>query len=210
MAPRDCLDESVRVLTPYRQGDIDALCGLYAIINAVQLAVYPRRLRRSERHALFSCGLKELERRGMLHATLTGGMHFKLWHRLCRVVVANAAELTGELLEVVLPLPGTIRTTEDALRLIRHHLRRGRPVLIELRGRLNHWTVVISITDARITFFDSSEHRWLHLQSVGLVRGRAAPRHGIFATGIVAVRRSSRIRIERLQQTPVDSVREPP
>lgn len=210
MPPRDTLNEAVRVLTPYRQGDLDALCGLYAIINAVQLAVYPRRLTRAERRALFARGLDLLDSRGALFDSATDGMALRPWHRLCRAMIEAGGELAGEQLQLILPRPRQIRTTDDALRSITHHLRRGRPVLLEVAGRLDHWTVVVSISDARLTLFDSSGHRWLLLRSIGLIRGRAAPTHGIFATGIVAVRRLSRERAERLQRTPVDTVREPP
>ncbi len=189
MKPRQELREAVRTLKPYRQGDIDALCGLYAIINAIQLALYPRRLRQGERDALFYTGLDELERRQLLRSTLSDGMYYTLWLRLCHSLVETASSMTGNLLTMLLPPPRSILTTDHAIRLLRLHLRRGRPVLLELHGRLNHWTVVVNVSDTRLTFFDSSGHRWVQLPSVGLVRGRAKPAHGIFTNGIIAIRR---------------------
>jgi hypothetical protein len=56
---------------PLRQGDLDGLCGAYAVVNAVRLAALPyRRLRHAACAALFA----ELAEAGRLRAFVTDGM----------------------------------------------------------------------------------------------------------------------------------------
>ncbi|MES2496406.1 MAG: hypothetical protein V4618_09840 [Pseudomonadota bacterium] len=45
------------ILKPAQQGRLDRFCGLYAIINAIDLALYPRgQLMPSQRQKLFDAG----------------------------------------------------------------------------------------------------------------------------------------------------------
>lgn len=48
-------------LKPLQQGNLSNMCGLYSVLNAVQLAVYPQRLTRPELQYLLShrvCALR--------------------------------------------------------------------------------------------------------------------------------------------------------
>jgi hypothetical protein len=70
---------------PFRQGDLDALCGAYAVVNAVRLAALPRRrLGRAACLELFAALVDELAEAGRLRAFVTGGMNTGTLARLLR------------------------------------------------------------------------------------------------------------------------------
>ena len=82
MVGRRCLSSAARTLRPLQQGSLDSMCGLYAVINAVQLALYPhRRLTRPELLQLFGAGLDALRRSRSLSTVLVTGMPPPLWRR---------------------------------------------------------------------------------------------------------------------------------
>src|ERR671932_2235549 len=61
-------------LQPYRQGDLDGLCGPYCVVNAVRLAAHPqRRLREAECTELFAALMAELADIGRLRTAVTDG-----------------------------------------------------------------------------------------------------------------------------------------
>jgi hypothetical protein len=71
--------------TPCRQGDLDALCAVYGVINAVTLAAAPhKRLTGKDRHDLFAflaCTLKVDDK--LLGVLISGG-HYPTVSRLLR------------------------------------------------------------------------------------------------------------------------------
>lgn len=59
---------------PYRQSDLDSLCGLYATVNALRVALAPTRaLKRREAQELFVAGLAYLNRASTLHKFSAAG-----------------------------------------------------------------------------------------------------------------------------------------
>jgi len=55
-APRHIIP-GAEALKPRFQGELDFLCGLYSIINAIRLAAYPRRLTCEMQADLFTAGV---------------------------------------------------------------------------------------------------------------------------------------------------------
>lgn len=155
-------------IEPYRQGDLDELCGLYAIVNAIRLAEYPRRkLSRADSRLLFYRGLKFLERRGYGDAPRVG-IGTELWTKLARHLLRYARKIDAAHLlsrkSAVRVLPGEIAA---AVAFIEDEVAVGIPVAVELRRALNHYTVVSAYTDDRWTLFDSFGYRWLEKSSLG-------------------------------------------
>lgn len=191
MDARERLARASRALEPMWQGSLDSLCGLYAVINAVQLALYPsRRLKRVELIQLFDIGLDVLRSARALQPTLIAGMHEPLWSRVSVAVVERAAALTGqqlELIRIALP-PATDAFT--MIRHIRHNVSRGRPVLLCVEGRLNHWTVVSRFSKNRLTLFDSSRHAWLLVRMLGIAGGDVTQPYTVPPHGLVVLHSS--------------------
>ena len=185
MPPRSRLAAAARQLEPLRQGDLDSLCGLYAIINAVQLVLYPLSLRRSQRVSLFVAGIGELQRMRKLRSSITEGMYEPSWRRLAEAVVAKATELTGMPLQLerLSPLGKQPGASVNA---IKSSVRRGVPVIVLLDGILCHWTVVARFSSSRLVLFDSLGHRWVVVASIGVSDGWT--RHSIAPRGLVTLR----------------------
>jgi hypothetical protein len=59
------------------------------------------------------------------------------------------------------------RRSEATLTQIRRMLQRRRPVLCGIGGALNHYTVLVGLTQTRVTLFDSSGLKYIHLRNVG-------------------------------------------
>ena len=69
----------VAVPRPFEQGDLDGLCGVYAVVNAVRHAAYPhRRLSAAESRGLFAALLAELADEGRLRGFVAAGLAVRL------------------------------------------------------------------------------------------------------------------------------------
>ena len=182
------LAEASRVLKPYEQGSLDGLCGIYSVVNAIQLVIYPERLTRGAATTLIEAGFIELQRMRKLHTTLVSGMYLPTWRKAAAAMVARANPLLGTtlLLEPVVLKRGS--TVDRAVRHIRHALWRGRPVLVQLDGALDHWTVVARYSRTRLSLVDSAGHRWVLTENVGLA-GQPT-RHQIARGGLYVLRRA--------------------
>jgi len=91
---------------PFEQGDLDGLCGVYAVINAVRLAAHPHhRLRVADCRGLFAALLAELADEGRLRGFVAAGLGPRVLVRLLRraeqswlrplLTVADTAELSS-------------------------------------------------------------------------------------------------------------------
>lgn len=189
MHPRERLATAARQLIPLQQGDLDSLCGLYATINAVRLALYPdHRLARWQLKLLLNEGLQTLQHSRRLRDTMLLGLTTPTWWRMSRAVVEVANDLTGVPLCLAPPPVSATTSSRRAVRAVTTSIHDGHPVLLGLHGRLNHWTVVVRYSPARLTFFDSASHYWVQCADLGLA-GHGAP-HGIIKHGIVILRPS--------------------
>ena len=145
---------------PFRQGDLDGLCGAYAVVNAVRLAALPHReLRRAACAALFAELVDELAEAGRLRDRVTRGMGAGKMARLLRraklwldVEYELRLEVTRPFRKGDEPDPGA------CLRLLTEHLgRAGTAVIV---GTEDHWTVVSAVSGRRLLLADSHDRRY--------------------------------------------------
>jgi hypothetical protein len=176
---------------PFSQGSLSRLCGLYSILNAVQLGLYPHRLAPAHRKRLFIAAVGHLGRKGMLGKVLGVGMEEDVWLELAKAVgehVENRFGVRFELRKAITGEAGSNR--RQALKSIATAIERGRPVLVYLGAALDHYTVICGIAGERLLLFDSDGLKWLAIDGVGL--GQASRRrHWIAPESTYAVVRRS-------------------
>ncbi len=87
----------VAVPKPFEQGDLDGLCGVYTVVNAVRLAAHPhRRLPAAECRGLFAALLAELAAgRGGCAASSPTGSALAPWPACCAALGDGCARGTG-------------------------------------------------------------------------------------------------------------------
>jgi len=120
---------------PFSQGSLSRLCGLYSILNAVQLGLYPHRLAPAQRKRLFIAAVGHLGRKGMLGKVLGVGMDEDIWLGLAKAVgdhVENRFGVKFGLRRVITGEAGSNR--RQALKSIATAIERRRPVLVYLGG----------------------------------------------------------------------------
>ena len=144
---------------PFRQGDLDALCSCYAMVNAVRLAALPRRrLGRAACLGLFAALVDELAEAGRLRAFVTGGVGTGVLARLLRRAERWLDAEHGLALEVSRPFRrGDRLDAEGRLRLLAGHLAQGGTSAIVGTG--DHWTVVSVVRGGRLLLADSHDRR---------------------------------------------------
>jgi hypothetical protein len=180
MRARWQLTAAARELAPLRQGELDGLCGLYAIINAVRLARYPARLRKPELDALFAEGLRVLSATRRLRYILADGMYDHVWTNMTAAVLARAAGRPGQSLALEdLLTSSRVRSMKSAHRVIRHALHGGAPTLVLLTRSYDHWSVISGYTKSRYYLFDSSGYRWISAANVVLDSSERDAPHGL-------------------------------
>ena len=153
-------------LQPMRQGHLDGLCGLYAIVNAVR-AVCPT-LTAAQCEALFKHVSRTLHRDIRRPRNLiTDGIPLSL---LWRLVVAAQRFLAVKFGVRVCAhrLPRRARTTQDLgtiWRTLAHELRGGAVAIIGIGGAAAHWTVVVHVQKRQLQLLDSDGLRLLRRSS---------------------------------------------
>jgi len=136
--------------TPFRQGSLDGLCGLYSVINAAKLVHgnqrFPSRaiFKDSLRHLAEAHDLTDIVVNGMPRLTLSNVL--KVAAR--RVPLSRAWPFHGKkrpmLTEVWSALEGHVCEAK------------GRTAIIVFGGaKWGHWTVVRAVTPLKLVLFDS-------------------------------------------------------
>ena len=177
-----------RRLTPYRQGRLDGLCGIYALVNALRL-LCPR-LDEEACEAAFYALIKARTRQttsplAVIAAGLSRRELLKLigpWQRI--VARELGIRLTVEQLKVPEPtLPNLWRSLCEALE--------GRSVvIIGLDGAERHWTVAHAVTERTLRVTDSCGMRVIARSQCTV--GRTRLRHRLRPLEVLVVRRENR------------------
>lgn len=153
---------------PFQQGGLDSLCGLYSIVNAVQLLALPDRLmRRAQAAELFAVLCDELRRRRRLHRALTWGIGETLLDRLLDRAGGWAEMALGTGLAHTRPFLDESAINLDGVRerLASHLAEPGTAAIVEVGG-LGHWTVVKRVAAQHFALVDSRERRQLAFRHV--------------------------------------------
>jgi hypothetical protein len=185
MSGRLMLRQAASELRPCQQGELDRLCGLYATINCIQLALFPyRRLTEAHRRRLFSVGIGFLHKNKLLRSIIDDGMPNSVLVRLRVLLAEEAGVIAGRRIRL-LQLPPDLLSIKDVLRQVRLALRRGDPVMITLWGRYDHTTVVFAFSKQRLFLFDSHGFRWIELRTLGLISPSSMLRHQVRAQEVL-------------------------
>lgn len=180
------------MLYPLQQGELDGLCGLYAIINAMRLAVcFHQPLTDAQTDKLFAAGVTWLDRRSLLAAVVRSGMSQRVWRELMAYL---ATRLPKDMSRAVgfqpLIKTGAATSLTTAYQHVFAALERGWPVLALISDSYDHFTVINGVTATRLLLFDSYGYHWLNRQSCTLTRGTGA-RHRLAPGAFIAVQFST-------------------
>jgi len=144
-------------LPPYCQGDLDGLCGPYALINALRITLEPHRivsddearnlLRQMVDHAIPPKQMAESLRDGIT------------WPRLRKMAMLLAElatnKVTGvQLIEISAPNEAERWETLSLL------VEAGSPVLFH-DNTIDHYTVAIGLTASRVRLYEGDGQQWL-------------------------------------------------
>lgn len=155
---------------PLRQGELDHLCGLYAITNGLRLLLGPLPTRIGS--ALLFQELVRLAGSEVdLEAALTHGIEAPDLWRIVRATARSIARTRGVRIVADRPFPSRTRPSPDALRreVAAGVRREGAVSLIGLRGGHDHWTVVRRATSRALFLYDSGPLRRIDLEPEGRV-----------------------------------------
>jgi hypothetical protein len=168
-------------LQPAQQGQLDRFCGIYAIINAIELALYPaHRLMPAQRKQLYDHGIGVLAEAKRLEGVALDGMNERLWIKLRDALVRAVGGSGAPKLQISsLPQPHAEIGLHELLRWIQRHIDEGCPVMLPLWGVYDHFTVVAGITSTKLLLFDSLGFQHVALSSLAIRTPRATARHRI-------------------------------
>lgn len=181
-------DQRAQRAAPYRQGDLDGLCGLYAIINAFAAVMAPTApLSRSEAHLLFGAGIVWLDGRKKLRAVAIGGMEDELVFALAQHMAESLQKWLGRTVDVSRPRPGTWQR-KALLAIIDAALDEGHVVIAGLGHTHEHVSVIVCGTPSRYMLNDSDGLRWIARRSIGTHYSKRR-RHRLGPRDIIIVKR---------------------
>lgn len=180
---------SARSIKPYRQGRLDGLCGLYAIINALRLLLtLVRPLTPSQCERLFRHGVSLIEAEGRLARSLYFGMGVLRFHRLTTTLVAEASRMSTTTIRAWRPYHRRhVLARDELMKQLQASIDDRSPVLMRLGGDNRHYTVLSGYTRTRLNLFDSAGHEWLHRSSCDVERDTATARHQINAGSLTVL-----------------------
>ncbi len=150
-------------MNPYRQGDLDSLCGLYCVINALRFAALPAtKIGRAQSMALIQHLAKALGPEfGELFVDGTNSVK-----RLLRAADEWLQQTHGERLIVSRPFRRVVPPSAEVIaQTISTHLADPRTAVIACN--LVHWSVVERVTPKRLVLFDSSLHQYMKFEGKG-------------------------------------------
>ena len=160
-------------IAPFAQGDLDHLCGIYAIINALRLIrqpLAPMNLAKSRQ--LFDDAIGFLSSRNLLQAALVNGISARNWKLLAAFLASRAS--TAQFAIDVDVFSGK-KSARAIMQCIDDSMANGWPILLHLGRRHQHYTVIVASTPLSIILCDS----WRLLR---VKRAHFVKRHDITAS----------------------------
>ena len=149
-------------MEPYRQGDLENLCGLYALINATRLAA--PMLTKEECQEVYLASLRWLRKRKGFLGILNEGLavhtllslHKAVFQRQWPKITLHRA------------FPRKPASAEEFWsRMEEEASRANQGMFIGIGGDENHWSAVREITGSRICLFDSCGRQFLNRSLCG-------------------------------------------
>lgn len=167
----EVLHPGARLVTPYQQGELNSLCGLYALINAIRVVHAPAHpLPGNTSRNLFGAGAKALVADGRTRHALHRGMTAGQQYRLARTLMQ--APLLSRLPPLrLLEKRPKLSTTADLEQFVQKTIGRGAVLLVCFEGRLSHHTVIAGVSDQRLVLCDSIGMQFIYTKT--LVRSDA-------------------------------------
>jgi len=176
-----------RELTPFKQGNLSMLCGLYSILNSIQLALYPHRLTRPQIQRIYLDAVHHLSRRRQLKRVIGEGLIYETWAELQIELLDFVNKAHGKSLIRKAILTGSAaQNRQRTVQQIKKQLWSGSPVLAGFGGILDHYSVIAGYTERRLILFDSSGLEWIQADNLGLGEGSRRP-HWILPDQTVAI-----------------------
>ena len=176
---------AARRLQPYRQGRLDGLCGVYALINALRL-LCPRLDEDACERAFCALIRARARQTASPLAVISGGLSRRELLRLIGPWQRFAAKEFGVTLTV-----SRLKVSEPTLRGIWRGLCRaldGKSVaIIGLDGVERHWTVAYAATERTLRVADSSGLRVIFRSQCTV--GRTSLRYQLRPSEVLVVRR---------------------
>ncbi len=151
------------MLKPYRQGGLDSLCGLYAIVNAVRWGLRdlaPLTLPSSQH--LLAALTTALDERRMLNSAMLEGMSMPDLSRSLKIAQEWLAEELGIVAVVRKPFHknGTAKLAAFMASIDAHLQGSNTAVIVVSTGRSDHWSVITHVDRRVIRVFDSDGSHW--------------------------------------------------
>ncbi len=160
------------VLPPFRQGQLDGLCGIYAIINAARLVLgqTAATLNINDWYSLFGTLMYSADDHYGAANAAASGIGTKAFRKVLKSAVRHFHEEHGMRLYAGTLLPRRQRPTFlEFLDALRDTLAEpNRTVIVEIKGALSHWTVVRAISETSFQLFDSSGYDRLSIANCRL------------------------------------------
>ncbi len=159
-------------MKPYEQGALDGLCAVYSIVNAARII---SGLCEDDSKELFKEIIEYLEKTSDLSKILISGIGLNTIGRILNDVVGDRIRHKS------MPFKQHPDTPLDEFwSEMMRFLNEGnkRAILIGLDGRLwDHWSIVESITERQIRFFDSCKLKRLNRSRCATKRSTSARPH---------------------------------
>jgi len=177
-------------VAPHRQGDLDGLCGIYSVVNALNHLFAIRPAPGFSQH-MFETVARAIPSK-FYPDVLWDGMDVDLLTRIAKRAAATLKEEIDFDIKVATPFSRRrFKSRDDYLDAVEHELNKSFSVFIVFvdwpnrQGGGSHWTVLKKVCPDYLTLFDSSGQRKLALARLGLGDGpgtRLHPKHTVMLT----------------------------
>lgn len=157
-----------RLTSPWRQGDLDALCGLYAVINALRILHAPvEALSLKVCKRLFRDGLDAACKKHSGITPVFDGMTLSRQMKVAKAVFKSRGLHNHPPAILRKPLEQVAHNV-DLDRRWEGCRKRGEVLLACFEGKISHHTVIYGLNDDRIFLFDSACMRFVFRRTLRL------------------------------------------
>lgn len=152
---------AARKLKPFSQGDLDGLCGIYSVVNAIRL-LCPE-IRKEQSGELFGALIARLRKEGRPpNEFVSRGIEAtELWRLVRTAQRFMKGEYSIRIVAKPLELHRHRRRYEEMWLALKAVLNDNGVVILGLSGLHGHWTVAYRASDKAMHFFDSDNLKLL-------------------------------------------------